>query len=107
MVNGLIISGITFLVSILLMGFCGFNAIVFMIAFTTFIAIALLNLFFMHKKNSIEKSLEDAYFDTSIKKLKEKKYFKSMVYFLSYPMCVVGILFLVISMVCMWIKTLV
>ena len=107
MINSPMIFGILFLISILIMAFCGFNAIIFMITFSIFILIAIFNVFSIYKKNSVEKSLEDAAFDIGTKILKEKKYFKSMVYFLSYPMCFVGILFIIISMVCMWIKTLV
>lgn len=106
MVKSLIVSGIMFLISILLMGFCGFNTIIFISIFTIFIVIALLNLFSIYQKNNTENNMENTYFDISTKALKEKKYLKSIVYFLSYPMCVVGILLLVINMVYVWISIL-
>ena len=106
MINVLMVSGLIFLTSILIMGICGFNTIIFMTTFTVFILITFLNMIQIYKKNNTTITEKIDSFDIGIKAFKEKKYLKAIVYIVSYPMCIVGIALVIINMIYVWIMML-
>ena len=57
----------------------------------------------MYKGKHIINTMEDESFNLAAGYFKNKKHIRSIIYLMSYPVSIVGLIFALISLVCMWI----
>ena len=101
MIKFLGISGALFVLSIFT-GSCLFLTF----SFTLFIIAVILNCIKLWKGRSIVNLVVDKTHDNAINCFKNREYGKASVYFLSYPIVVVGIFFASLTLICMWVMLL-
>lgn len=97
MIKFLGISGTLFILSV-----CSGNSLFPTISLTLFVIAAVLNCIKLWRGKDIINLVVDATHDKSISCFKNKNYGKGLVYFMSYPMIVVGIFFAFLTLISMW-----
>lgn len=105
MLKFLKINGIAFIFSVFLMGFSGvnlFSSLLFISTLTLFVIAVIINIVRL-KGKYVFKSIADEAFDNGSKYWENKKFGIAILNFIAYPLCIIGICFVAIDLVCMWL----
>lgn len=105
MLNCLKASMIVLFVSMFAMGICNNSALVellFVLSFTIFVALAVISYMKLCNGKEKFKITADKTYDIGCEHKKNRRYVRSAIYFAAIPMCIVGLLFAAIDLICMW-----